>query len=418
MRCSQCGFENASGIRFCGQCRSPLEKPESLKGEPLEARGVNRLFLVTAGAMVFVLLGLGVLGVFLWRNASEVQSEASSQSPIAVSVSGGDLTPTIQVSEVAATSTTTTAVAATSTLRPNATATLKPNPTFDVASDKKTFQPIDPRELNKSPNKYRKQRFSLTGEVLSIHEVSPYDTELQVWANAPTGRSQDRVAVYIQYVGTLPGVYEKSTVVVYGEGGGTFDITNAYGGTITQPLVLAHYIDSGKVTPAPTKVIATATRVAATSAPAPLALTKNTATNLQGKWQIAYVGEFRDKTVYLYDNAKTAFGVWASVQFRVKNLQGGSDYIGRDFDFVAFDGSKLYSESGASSYAQWQYGGYDSEYTELGPGQETVIVATFDVPEATKSLTIVLRQGYGTLLSSPRFAVSNFDQVPAWKPKK
>lgn len=157
-----------------------------------------------------------------------------------------------------------------------------------------------------------------------------------------------------------------------------------------------------------------------TAVPPVVGIPKNTAATLQGKWQITYVGEFRDKTIYLYDSGKVAFGVWATVQFRVKNLQSGTDYLGATAGFVAIDPvGNVIQEAGVSGRAAWMYCGCDTLFTDINPGQENVIVVTFDVPEGTKSLTIAPTTSAfsSTTLREPRWQVANFDQVPAFKPK-
>ena len=63
------------------------------------------------------------------------------------------------------------------------------------------------------------------------------------------------------------------------------------------------------------------------------------------------------------------------------------------------------------------YGGYDSIYHDINPGEERVIVVTFDVPEDTKSLLIAPASSFSNPWTEPRFLVANFDQVPAYKPK-
>jgi hypothetical protein len=140
-------------------------------------------------------------------------------------------------------------------------------------------------------------------------------------------------------------------------------------------------------------------------------------------WEMTHVGDFRDKTVFndSPDLNKTALGVWVTIQFRIRNLQPAATYLGRDYRFTAIDqdGRPYDEDADASTNAGWQYCGCNDAYDDVQPGQDTVIVVTFDVPEATKTLTIALKQGWSTLLmSSPRFRIASVDQIPAWKPKK
>jgi hypothetical protein len=287
-------------------------------------------------------------------------------------------------------------------------------PTVNIAAEKKTYQSVDVRDLKKSPDKYRDQKIVLRGEVFTIQEENG-STAMQIWVSYPGASAAEREPVVVAYNGTLPALYEKNIVVVYGRGAGTYTGTNALGGQITQPLVRADFVDYGKnlptAVPLPTKK----------PVPTVPPLGKDTPTKLSDKWDITYVGEFRDKTVYFYDTGKTAFGMWATVEFRIRNLQSGSTSIGDGYGFVAIDqDGKTYTyDIEATQNARWQYCGCSTLFTEVGPGEETVIVITFDVPETTKTLTLVPTDGAFSqkLLPAPRFAINNFDQVPAYSKK-
>ncbi len=155
------------------------------------------------------------------------------------------------------------------------------------------------------------------------------------------------------------------------------------------------------------------------SLPDPIA--KNALTNLEGKWDMVYVGDFRDKTVFNEspDLNKNALGVWVTIQFRVRNLQPAATYLGGDYRFTAIDqnGRSYDEDSDASRNAGWQYCGCNDAYDDVAPDQETVIVVTFDVPESTKTLVIALRQGWSSqLMATPRFQIVNVDRIRAWKP--
>lgn len=276
-----------------------------------------------------------------------------------------------------------------------------PSATLDPSADKQTFQALDARELQKSPDKYRAQKMVFAGEVFNIQESSA-GTYMQIWIDY--GGGAERIPIVVTYPKSLPGLYKGDMVVAYGRGAGTSEGKNAYGATISQPALLAQYVDYG-------------------AAIVPAALGKNATASLQGRWEITYVGDYRDKTLFSAFSSlnKTAMGVWVTAQFRIKNLQPGTDYVRKNYDFVAIDqdGKKYDDDSSATNNAAWQYGGYGDAYDSLQPGQDTVIVVTFDVPEATTTLTIGIKQGLGSQpMTSPRFQVVNVDQIPAWKPKK
>jgi hypothetical protein len=277
-----------------------------------------------------------------------------------------------------------------------------PDPKEVILADKQSYNRVDPRELEKSPDRFKGQKIALSGEVFRINEERS-GTSMQIWIERPGGSAFDRIAVYVTYPGTLPGLYKNDTVLVYGVGGGSVTGMNALGGIIGQPLIEAKYVDYGSAIPLPP------------------AIAKNIATTLNGEWQITYVGEFRDKTIFYAVGAKTAMGIWATVQFRIRNLMPGTARLSTNYDFVIIDeGGKTYEDDlMATLHARWQYCGCDDMYRELAPGEEAVIVATFDVPEGARNLTVALKKGIlGKPMDSPRFQVTSFDQVPAWRPKK
>ncbi len=277
-----------------------------------------------------------------------------------------------------------------------------PNAAQVVLADKQSYVIIDPRDLEKSPDMFRGQKVVISGEVFNIKE-DKNGTTMQIWVARPGGSAFDRIAVYVTYPGSLPGLYKNDSVFVYGLCGGTVTGFNALGGVIGQPLIEAKYVDYG------------------TAIPTPPAIAKNIATTLEGAWQLTYVGEFRDKTVFYPVGAKTAMGIWASIQFRIRNLLPGTARFTKDYDFVLIDeNGKTYDDDPmATLYARWQYCGCDDAYRELAPGEEAVILVTFDVPESTRNLTVAIKKFLATKpLASPRFQVVGFDQVPAWKPKK
>ncbi len=78
----------------------------------------------------------------------------------------------------------------------------------------------------------------MQGEVFNIKEQST-QTFLQMWVTIPGGTQFDREAVVVNYGGTLPNVYEKTKITVFGIGDGTDSGKNAFGGTNTQPAIRA-----------------------------------------------------------------------------------------------------------------------------------------------------------------------------------
>jgi hypothetical protein len=141
-----------------------------------------------------------------------------------------------------------------------------------------------------------------------------------------------------------------------------------------------------------------------------------------GKWQLTYVGEFRDKTIFFYDEGRTAMGVYVTVEFRAKNLQTGTDSMPPAIQLGAIPSINGTAQEPvdvsveATVNARWEYCGCSLFWDDIDPGQEAVVVATFDVPEATTKLGLVLIVNREP--DSHVWSVENVDQIPAFKPKK
>lgn len=121
------------------------------------------------------------------------------------------------------------------------TATARAAATATVQAIEAKYPRIDIRELAKNPDKYKGELFSLQGTVFTIQETDD-QTQLQMWVQIPGGNQFDREAVVVGYDGSLEGVYEKSSIIVYGEGRGAFEGENALGGAIRQPIIRADYV--------------------------------------------------------------------------------------------------------------------------------------------------------------------------------
>lgn len=142
---------------------------------------------------------------------------------------------------------------------------------------------------------------------------------------------------------------------------------------------------------------------------------------LNDQWDATLISVRRDKTLFgRFDNAETAFGVYASILFRIKNNASGSDHIGNTLSF------KLQADGGAPQYyklfntledkAQYYYACCKTAFSTIPPGAEEVIVIVFDVPENTKTLSVFFtpanpfERDVPTI--GPEFVVPNFDQIP------
>jgi hypothetical protein len=136
--------------------------------------------------------------------------------------------------------------------RPQPTPTPSPTPTDDEI--KASYPPLpDVRELAIRPGGMYGDKISFSGSILSIHVARPgyvlvvgddnskgYDAVLQVTVAAPDGSTE---VIAVGYDGDTTGMFEGSWVTVYGTVVDTFTGTNAFGGSFTQPLIAARFVD-------------------------------------------------------------------------------------------------------------------------------------------------------------------------------
>ena len=136
------------------------------------------------------------------------------------------------------------------------------------------------------------------------------------------------------------------------------------------------------------------------------------------------VGIHRDKTLYFYSSAKTAFGVYATFLMKIRNKQTGTDYIGHEVSWAVLDDSgkaTTYKNlSAPDEYAAYMFCGCATFFSDVQPGAETVAVLVMDVSETAKELRLIpyaTVQG-NAIAVAPGFIVHDFDKVPAYKPNK
>ena len=119
--------------------------------------------------------------------------------------------------------------------------TSPPSPTIDPEIAKARWSTVDIRALVKNPDNYIAQELHYKGEVFSITEDSD-GAVMQVWVDVPGGSEFDREAVVVIFEGRTENVYEGTLVEFWGYGLGTYEGTNAFGGAIRQPAILAEYM--------------------------------------------------------------------------------------------------------------------------------------------------------------------------------
>ncbi len=159
-----------------------------------------------------------------------------------------------------------------------------------------------------------------------------------------------------------------------------------------------------------------------TDLPTPTPVAQNQTVRLAGDyWEAALISVRRDKTIWGASGPETAFGVWATFLFRVRNLQSGSDYLGKLYNFVVTaDGTTVRYRimNTVETKAKWFYACCETAYALIGPGDERIVLISFDVPEASETLLFNFAAGDLKIGSSsvpvllrPTFLVEHFDQV-------
>lgn len=127
----------------------------------------------------------------------------------------------------------------TDTPPPTAVPTIPPQPTA-VPQLTDTYPAIpDVRELAIGRGFSAGDKLSVSGSVFNI-EVDSDGTYMQIWVGAPDGSTE---AVMVYYEGDSTGVFEGTWVTAYGTYLGPICGTNAYGGEICQPAILADKLE-------------------------------------------------------------------------------------------------------------------------------------------------------------------------------
>ncbi|MGH2535482.1 MAG: thermonuclease family protein [Thermomicrobiales bacterium] len=129
-----------------------------------------------------------------------------------------------------------------------------PTPTPSVEEIKAQYAPLaDVRELAIRPGGMLGQKIwfygtvqvievALPGQIalLGDNDPQPFTAALQVDVVAPDGTSE---FVFVGYNGDTTGIFEGSYVLVYGTVVGTQSGTNAFGGTVVQPMVSGQFVE-------------------------------------------------------------------------------------------------------------------------------------------------------------------------------
>lgn len=117
--------------------------------------------------------------------------------------------------------------------------TMAPTVVVDVEMSRSQYRPIDVRDLMMRSGSFKGEKIVVSGSVFTIF-ADEKSSQIQLWVTAPDG-SQEAVIIYCE--GNTEGIYEGTWLTVYGTAAGTFTFTNALGGQVTQPLIMADLIE-------------------------------------------------------------------------------------------------------------------------------------------------------------------------------
>ncbi len=133
-----------------------------------------------------------------------------------------------------------------------------------------------------------------------------------------------------------------------------------------------------------------------------------------GQWEVTLLSARRDKTIWSGSDPRTASGVWATLIFRIKNLQASTDFIYKSFRPLVWTDltgkeKPIQGNYDLEARAQWFYSCCGGILDDVPPGQERVILVSFDVPEKSQALHV---EFFGMDWVPPVFVVPNFAQIP------
>lgn len=155
----------------------------------------------------------------------------------------------------------------------------------------------------------------------------------------------------------------------------------------------------GEATPAPAAANAAATSSAAV--PGMIGIGQD----IEGSgWRFKVSEVHKRKAVYFYSSSHIAMGHYLIVILDAVNEQSGTDTFDSNVDLRLVDsaGYKYDDDWSGSSYAEWQYGGLSSIYTNVNPGNFVRIVLAFDLPDNTGD--VYLKSDLATTIQLGNFA--------------
>jgi hypothetical protein len=220
---------------------------------------------------------------------------------------------------------------------------------------------------------YLGERVCWRGEVFNIDESGGF-TFLQAWYRDTLD------AFVVRIYDTLPDVFEDTKIVACGYIDEKYEGTNAYGASIYQPAILGVYVQKPKAKPK-----ATAKPKAPTPTPV-LAKIGEQAT--AGNWTFTVTDVQYHKALYFYSNSTVAMGVYCVMFITVQNHAPGTTHFGELWWELHGAKGNVYEDDSETGDAAWQFGGKDTPWTDVNPGQSIEIALAIDVPQEAKGMQL------------------------------
>jgi len=124
-------------------------------------------------------------------------------------------------------------------------------------------------------------------------------------------------------------------------------------------------------------------------------------------WEFKVYDVKKRKAVYFYGEAYIAQGHFLLVFVEAINRKPGTSYFGELKPYVTDRAGNVYRHSiKGSSYAQWQYEGLSSFYSDVNPGNVIRMVHAYDLPDTVGDVMLSLK--------TPKWIyLGNFSSMPS-----
>ena len=326
--------------------------------------------------------------------ATQTAQPADTVAPSPTSEPTGTATPT-PIPPDTPTMVPTNTVTPPPTATPTSTATVTPSPSPTPLSREDYLNSVNPdldyRTVEKT-DRYLGERICWKGEVFNIEETDELSF-VQAWYFSGRHYDNSGEAFVVSYPGPLPEVFNETEIMACGEIGEDYSGVNAFGGSISQPRIMARYVELWAPAPLPTPP--------PTNTPTPLPVVDDFGVQKQvGQWGLKLYDVKRAKAVYFFGDPEIAQGVWLLSFVEFTNLSSGTRNPWEDLDFYYVDEQgQIYEARYNDAWlgARWQFQAGDI-MDDIQPGSILGVVLPIDSPENLGHIWLRVEQ-------DPNFAI-------------